>query len=274
MRFVNVVVTDVAALLRVHEFESRQAALTRIRRRGGIRWRPGRSSSQGRFDAFAALRCLPASRTYVERLKSHPRQFTDGVNGENLLISAEHDIGADARGMNLNATKRFISSFVDTELGKAMEAVVIGQLETKFAYKFQDKQRCYERTWAHPKDKSIRVNLIGRVDAIFRDLKGRAGILEIKHRRHGFRAVRRHETIQLKTYLTLAKCDRGILLQSYSGEIRKKLVKRNDGWFYGRVKPVIDRAALQIARGTKNNKKRRGSKSATQRKPCRSKGKG
>ena len=43
MRFVNVAVTDVAALLQLNVFDSRRAALERIRRRGGVRWRPGKS---------------------------------------------------------------------------------------------------------------------------------------------------------------------------------------------------------------------------------------
>ena len=274
MRFVNVAVTDVAALLQLNVFDSRRAALERIRRRGGARWRPGKSSSHGRFDEFAALRCLPASRRFVERLQSCPKTFTDGKKGEDLLTSSEGAIEADARGMNVNFTKRIISSFVDTELGKAMENEVIDQLEAKFAYKFRERQRCYQRTWTHPKHKSLRVHLIGRVDASFRDLKGRTCILEIKHRRHGFRAVGRHEIIQLKTYLTLAKCDTGVLLQSYQGGIRKKIIRRNDGWFYAQVKPAIELAAVQVARETDKSRKRQRSKNPNARKSCRSKGRG
>ena len=267
-------VTDVAALLQLNVFDSRRAAFGRIRRRGGVPWRPGKSSSHGRFDEFATLRCLPASRRFAERLQSCPKEFTNGKKGENLLKSSEGAIEADARGMNMNFTKRLISSFVDTELGKVMENEVIDQLEARFAYKFRERQRCYKRMWTHPKNKSLRVHLIGRVDACFRDLKGRTCILEIKYRRHGFRAVRRHEIIQLKTYLTLAKCERGVLLQSYAGKIRKKIIRRNDGWFYAQVKPAIELAALQIARETDKSRKRRGSKNPNARKSCRSKGGG
>ena len=248
MRFVNVAVSDIAALLGKHPYDSRGAALERIRRRGGIRWRQRKSKSRGRFDEFACLRHLPASHAFVDKLKNHPMQFSDRGNGRHLLMSIENDILADAMATNVKASSEMISSFVNTELGKAMETEVIRGLQRKHSCRFQDRQRYYERTWTHPKDKSIRVHLNGYVDASYFDRHGKMVILEIKCRRHGFRTVQRHEVIQLKTYLTLARCDRGILLQSFAGENQKKLVKRNDGWFYGLIKAAIDDAALQIAR--------------------------
>lgn len=289
MRFVNVAVSDVAPLLGLHAFRSRKAAVEKIRRRGGIPWRQGNSSSCGKSDEFATLRRLCTSRNFVEDLKKWPSRFADGCNGQQLLGSVEDNILADALSVNLSASQRLISSFVNTELGKAMEPEVMRMFEIEGGYRCSDLQRRYDRTWTHPKDRSIRVRLVGFVDAVFRDAKGRTGILEIKYRRQGLTAVLRHEIIQLKVYLTLAKKDRGILLQGFGDKICKKVVKRNDDWFYRRVKPAINTVALQIARSTVkygNNKKKKGKKNNKKGKrkdspkssiapgKCRSKGKG
>ena len=263
MRFVNVTVSDIAPLLECHAFESKSKAIERIRRRGGIRWRSGSSSSHGRNDQYGPLRALPASREYEDRLIRDPLQFLDNAGGQDKLIAVEDRIRSDALGMALDASPGWISSFVNTEFGKAMERQALSRVEDRYGFCVQDRQRPYKRIWTHPKIKSIKVCLVGCVDATFRDSRGNDGILEIKCRRYGFRAFRLHETIQLRTYLTLTKRDWGILVQSHGRDIRKKVVKRDDDWFYRRVKPVIDRIALHITRQS-----RRGS----QRRQCHSKG--
>ena len=265
MRFVNVAVSDIAELLRMHAFDTRSAAVERIRKRGGIRWRPGNTLHRRKFDEFACLRQLPSSRIYCQTLSNHPStRFVSGKDRESVLCSVEDGIRSDALALNLNVNKRFVSSFVNTELGKAMETEVIDKLEKRYSYRFSDKQRCYTKTWAHPKQKSIKVHVVGRVDAKFCDKQQKTGILEIKYRRRGFIAFQRHEIIQLRIYLTLAKCDYGILLQDSGKKFRKKSIQRNDHWFYCRVKPTIDKIALQVA----NTKK------AQRPKQCQSKGKG
>ena len=260
MRFVNVAVSDVAALLGVHLFDSKRNALARIRRRGGIRWRRPKkstSASSRRYDEFASLRPLPASRAFEDTLKCDPTQFADEVHGETRLTLIEDKIRADAMGMGMTPSKRWIASFVNTELGKALERKAMDDFEIKCGCRIAERQRSFARVWTHPRDKSIKVHLIGCVDATFCDGNGNEGVLEIKCRRRGFQTVRPHETIQLRTYLTLAKQDRGILLQSFRGTLRYKLVKRNDAWFYRRVKPVIDKLALQIGQKTNPKMKRR-----------------
>ena len=265
MRFVNVVVSDIAALLRMHAFDTRSAAVERIRKRGGIRWRPGNTLRRRRFDEFACLRQLPSSRMYCQKLSNHSSMgFVSGKDRELVLCSVEDGIQSDALAANLNVNKRFISSFVNTELGKAVETEVIDKLEKNNSYQFSDKQQCYTKTWAHPKQKSIKVHVVGRVDAEFCDDKRKTGILEIKCRRRGFIAFRRHEIIQLRIYLTLAERDYGILLQDSGGKFRKKRIRRDDNWFYSQVKPTIDKIALQVANTKKGQTPKR----------CRSKGKG
>ena len=276
-RSVNVTVSDIAALLGKNRFDSKRNAMARIRRRGGIQWRRGTSSLHGRYDEFAVLRPLPAARAFVEKLNSDPKQFADNAHGEDLLASFEDRIRANAMGMCVGTSKKRVSSFVNTELGKAMETEAITQFEFKYGYCLEDRQRRYTRTWTHPKAKSVRVHLVGCVDATIFDSSGNKGVLEIKVRRHGFKTVQRHEKIQLRTYLTLAKRDHGILLQSFAGKLRKTSVKRNDDWFYRCVKPAIDNAALQIARMSGRRQQVQKSskgKKASQRKRCLSKGNG
>lgn len=260
MRFVNVTVSDVAPLLECHNFESKNKAIEKIRRRGGIRWRPRRPSLHARDDEYAAIRSLPASREFEERLHSNPSQFLNSERGEDDLDVVEGRILSDALGMAMDVCPKLIASFVNTEFGKAMERHAISRVETKNGLSVKDRQRPFRKMWTHPRVKSIKVCLTGCVDAMFRDSRGNEGVLEIKCRRSGFRTGQRHETIQLRTYLTLAKCNSGILVQFYDRAIRKRVVKRNDDWFYRRVKPTIDRIALQIA--TQGSQKRR----------CRSKG--
>ena len=232
----------------MHAFDTRLAAVDRIRKRGGIRWRPGNTFRRRKFDEFACLRELPSSRMYCQKLSNHSSTgFVSGKDRELVLCSVEDGIQSDALAANLNVNKRFISSFVNTELGKAMETEVIDKLEKKYSYRFSDKQRCYTKTWAHPKQKSIKVHVVGRVDAEFCDKKQKTGILEIKYRRRGFIAFRRHEIIQLRIYLTLAERDYGILLQDSGGKFRTKRIRRNDHWFHSQVKPTIDKIALQVA---------------------------
>lgn len=253
MRFVNVAVSDIAPLLGRHAFESKRNAVDRIRRRGGIKWRPGKSTLHGRNDEFAALRPLPASREFEDRLRSDPLQFASRIKGRKKMIAIEEKIRSDALGMAMTTCSKTISSFVNTEFGKAMERWAISWVEAKYGWSVQDRQRPYQRTWTHPRMKSVKVCLVGCVDATFCDARGDEGVLEIKCRRFGFRPVRQHEIIQLRTYLTLSKLKRGILVQNFGKEIRKKHVKKNDAWFYKCVKPVIDRAALQVTQ-TKRGK--------------------
>lgn len=229
----------------------------------------------------------------MDDLKKKPLRFADGCNGQHLLVSVEDNILADALitfwrmlclPIYMSASKRLISSFVNTELGKAMESKVIHMFETKRGYSCSDSQRPYNRTWTHPKDRSLRVRLVGFVDAVFHDGKGTTGILEVKYRRQGLTALSRHEIIQLKVYLTLANKERGILLQGFADQICQKIFKRDDVWFYRRVKPAIDTPALKVARSTptyRKNKKKKGKKksedsrrSSIPRGKCRSKGKG
>lgn len=257
MRFVNVAVTDVASLLGCHAFESKRNAIARIRRRGGVRWRPGKLSSRGRYDKFAELRALPASREFEDRLNSDPLKFLNRAKGRDRLIATEKKIRSDALGMAMNACPKLISSFVNTEFGKAMEGWAVSRVEAEHGLVVKERQRSYLRSWTHPRERSIRVCLVGFVDATFRDSHGNDGILEIKCRRFGIRPVRKHEMIQLRTYLTLAKVQRGILVQSYGKAIRKTTVRQNDNWFYKRVKPAIDRVALQIASVKKKKKTRK-----------------
>ena len=256
MRFVNVTVTDVASLLGCHAFDSKRNAIARIRRRGGVRWRPGKLSSRGRYDKFAELRALPASREFEDRLNSDPLKFANRAKGRDRLTAVEKKIRSDALGMTINACPKLISSFVNTEFGKAMEGWAISRVEAEYGWVVLDRQRSYLRTWTHPRERSIKVCLVGFVDAAFRDSSGREGVLEIKCRRFGLRPVRQHEVIQLRTYLTLAKVQRGILVQSYGKAIRKTNVRRNDNWFYKRVKPAIDRVALHIASSKKPKTRR------------------
>ena len=259
----NVAVSDVASLLGCHAFESKRNAIARIRRRGGVKWRPGKLSSRGRYDEFAELRALPASREFEDRLNSDPLKFVSRAKGRDRLIAIEKKIRLDALGMAINACPKSISSFVNTEFGKAMEGWAVSRVEAKYGWSVQDRQQFYQRTWTHPRDKSIKVCLVGFVDATFRDSYGNEGVLEIKCRRSGIGPVRQHEMIQLRTYLTLAKVQRGILVQTHGKTICKKVVRQNDNWFYKCVKPAIDRVALPIA----NIKKERRRKSR-----CHSKG--
>lgn len=251
MRFVNVAVSDIASLLGCHAFESKRKAIDRIRRRGGVRWRPGKLSSSGRYDEFAELRALPASREFEDGLNNDPLRFVSRAKGRDKLIAIEEKIRSDALGMAINACPKLISSFVNTEFGKAMESWAVSRVEAKYGWSVQDRQRSYQRTWTHPREKSIKVCLVGFVDATFRDSCGNKGVLEIKCRRFGIRPVRQHEMIQLRTYLTLAKVKRGILVQSYGKAIHRKFVRQNDDWFYKRVKPAIDRVALHVAKTKK-----------------------
>lgn len=252
----NVAVSDVASLLGCHAFDSRRNAIARIRRRGGVKWRPGKISSRGRYDKFAKLRALPASRQFEDRLNRDPLKFVHRAKGRERLIAVEKKIRSDALGMAMNACPKLISSFVNTEFGKAMEGWAVSRVEAEYGWIVQDRQRSYLRTWTHPRERSIKVCLVGIVDATFRDSHGNEGVLEIKCRRSGIRPFRQHEMIQIRTYLTLAKVQHGILVQSYGKAIRKTNVRQNDNWFYKRVKPAIDRVALQIA-GIKKGKARK-----------------
>ena len=252
----NVAVSDVASLLGCHAFESKRNAIARIRRRGGVSWRPGKLCSRGRYDKFAELRALPASREFEDRLNSDPLKFVSRAKGRDRLIAIERKIRSDALGMAIDARPQLISSFVNTEFGKAMEGWAVSLVEAKYGWNIQDRQRFYKRTWTHPREKSIKVCLVGFVDATFRDSYGNEGVLEIKCRRFGIRPVRQHEMIQLRTYLTLAKARRGILVQTHGKAIRKEIVMQNDNWFYKRVKPAIDRVALQVAKINKEKRRK------------------
>ena len=132
MRFVNIAVSDIAALLGMHAFDTRSAAVERIRKRGGIRWRPRNTLHGRKSDEFACLRQLPSSRIYCQTLSNHlSTRFTSGKDRESVLCSVEDSIRGDALAANLNVNKGFVSSFVNTELGKAMESEVIDKLEKK-----------------------------------------------------------------------------------------------------------------------------------------------